>query len=67
MKILRSCFRVWRPLLTQRGDAMKILFKLAVWTLVVIFGGVLFIRYPYDCSWKESFDIADEFVNDLLG
>ncbi|MGA1197226.1 MAG: hypothetical protein ACO36I_12105 [Candidatus Latescibacterota bacterium] len=46
---------------------MKVLFKLAVWILVVILGGVLFIRYTYDCSWKESFDIADEFVNDLLG
>jgi hypothetical protein len=46
---------------------MKILFKLAAMTLLVIVGGVAFIRYTYDCSWKEGFDIADEFVNDLLG
>jgi hypothetical protein len=46
---------------------MKVLFKLAVLTVLMILGGVVFIRYTYDCSWKESFDIADEFVNDLLG
>jgi hypothetical protein len=34
--------------------------------ILTILGGVAFIRYTYDCSWKESFDIADEFVNDLL-
>ena len=46
---------------------MKAIFKLALWTLMVIVGGVAFIRYTYDCSWKESFDIADQFVEDLLG
>ncbi len=46
---------------------MKVIFKLALWTLMVIVGGVAFIRYTYDCSWKESFDIADQFVEDLLG
>ena len=46
---------------------MKVLFKLALWTVMVILGGVAFIRYTYDCSWKESFDIADQFVEDLLG
>lgn len=46
---------------------MKILFKLALFAILIILGGVVFIRYTYDCSWKESFDIADEFVNDLLG
>ena len=46
---------------------MKVLFKLAVLTVLMILGGVVFIRYTYDCSWKESFEIADEFVNDLLG
>jgi hypothetical protein len=45
---------------------MKILFKLAMCAILTILGGVAFIRYTYDCSWKESFDIADEFVNDLL-
>ena len=45
---------------------MKILFKLALFSIMMILGGVAFIRYTYNCSWKESFDIADEFVNDLL-
>jgi hypothetical protein len=45
---------------------MKILFKLALFAILMILGGVAFIRYTYNCSWKESFDIADEFVNDLL-
>ncbi len=45
---------------------MRILFKLAMCAILMILGGVAFIRYTYDCSWKESFDIADEFVNDLL-
>ncbi len=45
---------------------MKILFKLALFAILMILGGVAFIRYTYNCSWRESFDIADEFVNDLL-
>ena len=36
-------------------------------TIVCILGGVAFIRYVYGCSWAESFDIADQFVEDLLG
>ncbi|MCZ6634467.1 MAG: hypothetical protein O7G87_13765 [bacterium] len=46
---------------------MKVIFKLALWIVMMIVGGVAFIRYTYDCSWKESFDIADQFVEDLLG
>ena len=45
---------------------MKLLFKLALFAILTILGGVAFIRYTYNCSWKESFDIADEFMNDLL-
>ena len=45
---------------------MRLLFKLAVFAIVMILGGVAFIRYTYGCSWKESFDIADQFVEDLL-
>ena len=45
---------------------MRLLFKLAVFAIVIILGGVAFIRYTYGCSWKESFDIADQFVEDLL-
>ena len=46
---------------------MRVLFKLACCAVLLILGGVAFIRYTYSCSWKESFDIADEFVDDLLG
>ena len=46
---------------------MKLLFKLAFLTVMVILGGVALIRYTYGCSWRESFDIADQFVSDLLG
>ena len=46
---------------------MKVIFKLALWTVMMIVGGVAFIRYTYDCSWKASFNIADQFVEDLLG
>ena len=46
---------------------MKILFKLALFAILTILGGVAFIRYTYGCSWRESFDIADEFMNDVLG
>ena len=64
---MSSCLPVCHQLSSKRGEIMKVLFKLAVWTILMILGGVVFIRYTYDCSWKESFDIADEFVNDLLG
>lgn len=46
---------------------MRILFKMAFLTMLCIVGGVAFIRYVYGCSWRESFDIADQFVEDLLG
>ena len=52
---------------TKRGENMKILFKLALFAILTILGGVAFIRYTYGCSWRESFDIADEFMNDVLG
>ena len=46
---------------------MKLLLRLAILAVVMILGGVAFIRYTYGCSWRESFDIADQFVEDLLG
>ena len=46
---------------------MRLLFRLALLVILVVFGGVAFIRYTYGCSWKDSFDIADQFVEDLLG
>jgi hypothetical protein len=29
-------------------------------------GGVVVIRLLYDVSWRESLEIADQFVEDLL-
>ena len=46
---------------------MKALFRLVFLAIIVLLGGVVFIRYTYGCSWKESFQIADGFVEDLLG
>ena len=46
---------------------MKMLFKLMLMLMFCILGGVVFIRYVYGCSWRESFDIADQFVEDVLG
>jgi hypothetical protein len=46
---------------------MKMLFKLMLMLIFCILGGVAFIRYVYGCSWRESFDIADQFVEDVLG
>ena len=46
---------------------MKMLLKLAMLTMLTIFGAVAFIRFTYGHSWRESFDVADRFVEDLLG
>ncbi len=45
---------------------MKFLFKLSLLALLVIAGGIFYIRHRYGCSWGESFEIADQFVADLL-
>ncbi len=44
----------------------RMIFRLIILTVIVFFGGVVFIRYTYGCSWKESFEIADQFVTDLV-
>ena len=46
---------------------MRVLFKLTLLLIFGILGGVAFIRYAYGCSWRESFDIADQFLEDVLG
>jgi hypothetical protein len=33
---------------------------------VVFAGGVVLIRLLYDVSWRESLEIADQFVEDLV-
>ena len=60
-----------RPPETVRVDhrneesPMRLVVRLFLLALLVFFGGVIFIRYTYNCSWKESFAIADQFVSDL--
>lgn len=44
---------------------MRLVVRLFLLALLVFMGGVVFIRYTYKCSWKESFAIADQFVSDL--
>ena len=46
---------------------MRFIIRLMMLSLMVFLGGVVFIRYTYGCSWKESFEIADQFVADLIG
>ena len=46
---------------------MSTLFRLFV-LLAVFFGGrVVMIKLFYGVSWSESMEIADQFVEDLLG
>ena len=46
---------------------MRFLLKLSLLTLLVVAGGLFYIRRVYGCSWGESVEIADQFVADLLG
>lgn len=46
---------------------MKMFLKLMLMVMFCILGGVALIRYVYGCSWRESFDIADQFLEDVLG
>jgi hypothetical protein len=46
---------------------MRLMIRLALLTALFLLGGVVFIRYTYGCSWKESFGIANQFVSDLVG
>ena len=58
----------WRiPDSQTRELDMKLIIRLMMLALMVFLGGVVFIRYTYGCSWKESFEIADQFVADLIG
>ena len=45
---------------------MRGLFQLFVLLAVLFCGGVVVIRLLYDVSWRESLEIADQFVEDLL-
>ncbi len=43
------------------------LFRLFMCVAVLLSGGLLAIRLLYGVSWRESFEIANCFVEDLLG
>jgi hypothetical protein len=45
---------------------MKALLRFVLLGVIVLLGGVIFIRYAHGCSWKESFQIADQFLEDLI-
>ncbi|MBT4975829.1 MAG: hypothetical protein HOL51_01225 [Gemmatimonadetes bacterium] len=45
---------------------MRGVFRLFVLSAVLFCGGVVIIRLLYDVSWRESLEIADQFVEDLL-
>ena len=46
---------------------MRTLFRLFVLLAVFFGGGVMLIKLFYGVSWGESLEIADQFVEDLLG
>lgn len=45
---------------------MRALFKLCALAVVVFAGGVVLIHMRYNVSWRESLEIAEQFVEDLL-
>ncbi len=45
---------------------MRGLFRLFMLLCVLFGGGVVLIRVLYGVSWRESLDIADQFIADLL-
>ena len=45
---------------------MRGLFRLFVCSAVMLCGGLLAIRLLYGKSWRESFEIANYFIEDLI-
>ena len=56
-----------RPRFFRKDLAMRGLFRMFVLLAVVFAGGVVLIRLLYDVSWRESLEIANQFVEDLVG
>lgn len=46
---------------------MRGFFRLFVCMAVLLGGGLLAIRLLYGVSWRESLEIAEFFMEDLLG
>ena len=57
----------WERRFDRRIRAMRALFHLLAFLALLAFGGILLIKLSYGCSWRESVDIADQFLADLLG
>ena len=45
---------------------MRGLFRLFVCSAVMLCGGLLAIRLLYGVSWRESFETANYFIEDLI-
>ena len=46
---------------------MSAFFRLFALLALLFGGGVLLIKLLYGASWSESLEIADQFIEDLLG
>ncbi|MFH1007806.1 MAG: hypothetical protein V1800_09925 [Candidatus Latescibacterota bacterium] len=46
---------------------MKTILRLMMLTALIMFGGVIAIKFLRKCSWREAFEIGDQFMTDLLG
>ena len=46
---------------------MRGILRLFVVLCAVFGGGVVLIRLLYGVSWRESLEIADQFIEDLFG
>lgn len=46
---------------------MRAFLRLFAMVSIVFGGGVVLIKLAYGVSWKESIEIADQFLEDLLG
>lgn len=45
---------------------MRGLLRLILLMVALLFGGILLIRLVYNVSWRESLEVMDQFVEDLL-
>ena len=46
---------------------MKMILRLMMLVAIGMLGGVAMIKFLNKCSWREAFEIGDQFMEDLLG
>ena len=46
---------------------MKAILRLMMLVAMAMLGGVAVIKFVNKCSWREAFEIGDQFMEDLLG